>query len=103
GWFCDNEMTAVLPKRAFASPSTGQPLLMLPVSTFSAKMRCFLVVPLYGVVIASRNSVPDGRSTTGVLVMPSGLMSAHGRLVSGTGAPTFLCQMTLPLAASSAY
>ena len=36
-------------------------------------MRCLLVTPLSGVVIASNNSAREVRSTTGVPVMPEGV------------------------------
>ena len=50
---------------AVASTSTGQPGLMSPVSTFRERMRCFLVVPPSGVIIALKKSARDARSTIG--------------------------------------
>src|ERR1700730_16875801 len=93
--FCTDELKVMFPDTAAAFTCTGQFVLMLLVSTFREKMRCSLVVPPSGVVMASKKSERDVRSTMGVPVMPSGSMSPHGRLDKGTGAPTFRCQMIL--------
>lgn len=100
--FCVLEMNVVLPDFAVALTSTGQPALVAPVSTFTEKIMCFTVSPPSGVVIASKNSEREGRSTTGVPEMPRGLMLPQGSLESGIGTPALSTQMTLPLAASSA-
>ena len=70
---------------AVASTSTGQPGLMSPVSTLSEKMRCFLVAPPSGVIIASKKSAREARSTTGVPVMPMGSNLVQMRSSAGTG------------------
>ena len=59
-----------------AFTSTGQPGLVAPVSTFKEKMKCFLGAPS---INASKKSDRDARSTTGVPMMPTGLMFPHGR------------------------
>src|SRR4029453_3419739 len=79
--------------------STGQPERVAPVSTFKEKIKCLIVTPL---IIASKNNDRNPRSTTGVPVMPSGLMLPQGR-PEVTGAPTERCQITLPVLALSAY
>jgi len=48
------------------------------------KIKCLMVAPA---TIASKNTEQNVRSTTGVPVMPSGLMLPHGR-PEVTGAPT---------------
>ena len=53
-------------------------------STFNEKIKCLIVTPA---IIASKNKDRDARSTTGVPVMPSGLMLPQGR-PEVTGAPT---------------
>ena len=68
-------------------------------STFKEKIKCLIVEPA---IIASKNNDRDARSTTGVPVMPSGLILPHGR-PEVTGVPTLRCQMTLPVLALSAY
>lgn len=62
---------------AAASTSTGQPALVAPLSTFNEKMKCFCVVPS-GVITASKKSDRDARSTTGVPVIPRGLILLQG-------------------------
>ena len=61
------------------STSTGQPGLMSPVSTFRERMRCFLVVPPSGVIIALKKSARDARSTIGVPMIPMGSKSLQTR------------------------
>ena len=88
---------------AVASTSMGQPGLMSPVSTLREKSRCFLVSPPSGVIIASKKSAREARSTMGVPVMPMGSNFVHMRSSADTGSPTFRCQIMLPSTASSAY
>ena len=72
---------------ADASTSTGQPGLMSPVSTLRERIRCFLVVPPSGVVIVSRKSAREGRSTIGVPMMPIGSNLGLQRSAAETGGP----------------
>ena len=72
---------------------------MAPVSTFSEKTKCFFVGPS---IIALKNSDREARSTTGVPIMPNGLIGNPHR-PDVTGGPTFVCQIMLPSVASSAY
>ncbi len=60
------------------------------------------MVPPSGVVSASKKMVREGKSMTGVPVMPKGSMLPQGMLASGTGVPTFFVHTTAPLAPSSA-
>src|SRR6266481_3371017 len=100
-WFSIYELKTVLLYAAVAPTSTGQPGLVAPVSTFKEKMKCFCVVPS-GVMVASKKSDRDARSTTGVPVMPRGTILLPGD-ADGTGVPTLRCQIMLPLTALSAY
>src|SRR5215472_5401004 len=64
-----------MPLNIATSPtSTGQPGLMSPVSALSEKMRCFLVIPPSGVIMALKKSAREARSTMGVPVIPNGLI-----------------------------
>ena len=88
---------------AVAATSTGQPGLMSPVSMLREMMRCFMVSPPSGVVIASKNSAREGRSTIGVPMMPMGSNLVHSRSPADTGGPTLRSQITVPSTASSAH
>src|SRR5262249_54850510 len=82
----------------------GQPEFGAPVSTFREEIRCFLVTPPSGVVIASKNSDREGRSTPVLPVLPAGFEKlAHARSAAITGTPRLRSQRMLPLTASSAY
>ena len=86
-----NLRSEVMPWYVTVPTSTGQPGFMLPVSTSSDKMRCFLVVPPSGVIIASKKSAREARSMTGVPVIPMGSnLGGQARSPDGTGGPTFL-------------
>jgi hypothetical protein len=76
-----------------AFTSTGHPGLVAPVSTFKEKIR--LLGPL---ITASKKSERDARSTTGVPVIPTGLILPR----LDCGVPTFRCQIMAPVAALSA-
>src|SRR5262249_10858828 len=64
-------------------------------ATFRERMRCFLVVPPSGVIIASKKSAREPRSTMGVPVMPTGSSLVQMRSSADTGSPTFRCQITV--------
>ena len=93
-----DEVKAIPLYLAVAFTFTGQPGLVAPVSTFNEKMKCLFVGPS---IMASKNNDLEGRWTTGVPVMPSGLILPHGR-PEVTGGPTLRCQITVPVTASSA-
>ena len=62
-----------------------------------------MVVPPSGVTIAFKKSAREARSTIGVPMIPMEPTSVQKRSGSGTGAPTFRCQITVPFVAFSAY
>jgi hypothetical protein len=62
-----------------------------------------LVVPPSGMVIASKKSAREARSTIGVPRMPMRSNRLQLRWSPGTGGPTFRCQIMLPSTASGAY
>src|SRR4029453_8465177 len=66
--------------------------------TVQEKIKSFLGVPP---IIASKKSDRETRSTTGVPVIPTGLIFPHGR-PEVTGGPTLTCQTTVPVGALSA-
>src|SRR5262245_8150643 len=66
-------------------------------------MKCFLVVPLSGVIIALKKSAREARSITGVPVIPKGsILPLHIRSPADTGSPTLRFQIMLPSRASEA-
>src|SRR5215470_6249436 len=88
---------------AVASTSTGQPGLMLPVSTFRERMRCFLVVPPSGVIIASKKSAREPRSTMGGAGDAYRIKLGAYEIVCRYRLAHISCQITVPLPGSSAY
>ena len=98
----ESELKTLSPKTALLFTFTGQPGLRMPVSTFREKMRCSTVKVTGSRVNASKKSALDGKSTTGVPVMPYGEMLPHMRALAGTDVATLVCQTTLPSTASSA-
>src|SRR6188768_2423590 len=72
---------------------TGQPEFVAPVSTLREKNWC--PAPATS---AFKKSEREARSTTGVAVMPSGLMLPHGR-PDVTAVPRFRCHTIAPVVA----
>ena len=73
--------------------------LVAPVSTFSEKIKCFLGLPP---INASKKSDRDARSTTGVPMIPTGLMLPHGRPEGTAGRCQCATKYMLPVSALSA-
>ena len=72
---------------AVASTSTGQPGLISPVSTLREKMRCFLVVPPSGVIIASKKSAREAKIDNRRANDAHRIKFGHAEIAADTGRP----------------